>query len=152
MLAHSFDRFYVVIKFILPTINDLKFSTINFDETYEYLQEKNGCNREAKEYISDLRVYCKKIVPFIHYYREQISSFNCKVHYILMNEISLILLNLPKIRKEKRGIITSLITGFIGLAHDCISSDLLNRRLKALHKAVKAMENKVNYSVINLFI
>ena len=27
MLAHSFDRFYVVTKFILPTIKDLKFST-----------------------------------------------------------------------------------------------------------------------------
>ena len=25
MLSHSFDRFYVVIKFILPTIGDLKF-------------------------------------------------------------------------------------------------------------------------------
>ena len=27
MLAHSFDRFYVVIKFILPSI-DLNFSTL----------------------------------------------------------------------------------------------------------------------------
>ena len=26
MEAHSFDRFYVVIKFILPTMDDLKFS------------------------------------------------------------------------------------------------------------------------------
>ena len=25
MLSHSFDRFYVVTKFILPNINDLKF-------------------------------------------------------------------------------------------------------------------------------
>ena len=25
MLAHSFDRFYVVTKFMLPTIGDLKF-------------------------------------------------------------------------------------------------------------------------------
>ena len=33
VLAHSFDRFYVVTKFILPTISDLKFSTINFNET-----------------------------------------------------------------------------------------------------------------------
>ena len=33
MLAHSLDRFYVVTKFILPNINDLKFSTINFDDT-----------------------------------------------------------------------------------------------------------------------
>ena len=39
-LAHSFDRFYVVIKFILPLINNLKFSTTNFDETCDYLQEE----------------------------------------------------------------------------------------------------------------
>ena len=29
MLAHSFERFYVVTKFILPTVKDLKFSAIN---------------------------------------------------------------------------------------------------------------------------
>ena len=28
MLAHSFDRFYVVTKFILPTLDDLKLSPI----------------------------------------------------------------------------------------------------------------------------
>ena len=63
MLAHSFDRFYVVTKFILPIINDLKFSAIDFNETCDYLQEKNGCNEDAQEYISDLRIYCKKIIP-----------------------------------------------------------------------------------------
>ena len=31
MLAHSFDRFYVVTKFMLPTIGDLKFSKLDFD-------------------------------------------------------------------------------------------------------------------------
>ena len=29
MLAHSFDRFYVVTRFVLPTVKDLKFSTLN---------------------------------------------------------------------------------------------------------------------------
>ena len=29
MLTHSFNRFYVVTKFILPTMKDLKFSTLN---------------------------------------------------------------------------------------------------------------------------
>ena len=42
MLAHSFDRFYVVTNFILHTVNDLKFSVINFDEKCEYLQEEKG--------------------------------------------------------------------------------------------------------------
>ena len=80
MLVHFFDRFYVVTKFILPSVNDLNFSTIYFNETCDYLQEKNGCNENAKEYISLPTLYCKKIVPFVHYYREQISSFNCTTH------------------------------------------------------------------------
>ena len=29
MLAHSFDRFYIVIKFILPSIEDIKFLNQN---------------------------------------------------------------------------------------------------------------------------
>ena len=62
-----------------------------------------------KEYISDLRPYCKKIVPFVHYYRKQISSYNHTAHNILMNEISLILPNFPKARQEKRITIASLI-------------------------------------------
>ena len=64
MLAHSFDRFYVVTKFILPSVND-------FDETLNYLQGENGCDHNSREYISDPRLYCRKIVPFIHFYRKQ---------------------------------------------------------------------------------
>ena len=37
MLSHSFDRFYVVTKFILPTICDLKFSAIDFDSECYHL-------------------------------------------------------------------------------------------------------------------
>ena len=46
----------------------------------------------------------------------------------------------PKVRKEKRVIITSLISDCIGLAYEGIASFLHNNR----HKAVKAMETKVN--------
>ena len=41
MLVHSFDRFYVVAKFILPSIGDLNFSTLNYDNTCGYLDNKN---------------------------------------------------------------------------------------------------------------
>ena len=37
-----------------------------------------------------------------------------------------------------------LITGFIGLSYEGISSFLHNRRHKALHKTVKVMETTVN--------
>ena len=45
-------------------------------------------------------------------------------------------------RKEKGGIITSLNSGFIGLAYEGISSFLHHRRHKTLHKAVKAWKIK----------
>ena len=67
----------------------------------DYLQEKYECNENSKEYISDLRVYCKMIMPFVNYFKEQISSFNCTAQNILMNEISLILPNLLIDRKER---------------------------------------------------
>ena len=33
MLAYLFDRFYIVTKFMLPSIGDIKFSNLNFDHT-----------------------------------------------------------------------------------------------------------------------
>ena len=64
------------------------------------------------------------------------------MHDILHNEIDLILLQFPKVRKEKRDIITLLLSGFMGLAYEGISSFLHHRGHKALHKVVKAMETK----------
>ena len=143
MLAHSFDRFYVVMKFILPTIDDLKFSTIKCDEKCEYLKKEEGCTDKVKEHILDLIMYCRKIRPFLHYYRDQAYSSNHTAYNILKKKISLILPQYTE-RKVKWGIITSLISGFIGLAYEGISSFLHHRRHKALHKAVKAMETKAN--------
>ena len=37
MLAQSFNRFYVVAKFILPSVDDLKFPPIDFDSECIYL-------------------------------------------------------------------------------------------------------------------
>ena len=37
MLSHSFDTFYVVMKFVLPTVQDLKFLPIEFDSNCSYL-------------------------------------------------------------------------------------------------------------------
>ena len=61
MLAYSFDGFYVVTKFILPTVEVLRFSTLSFDDKCEYLQESKGQNSEEKQYILDVITYCRKI-------------------------------------------------------------------------------------------
>ena len=67
MLAHSFDRFYVVTKFILPFIKDLKFSKLNYDSTCAYLAEKNRHTAEDKKYILDLLAYYRKRKPYVDY-------------------------------------------------------------------------------------
>ena len=58
-----------------------------------------------------------KIVPFVDFHKKQIDYYNKAFDSILTNEISLILPNFPKNRKEKRGLVTLLVTGFIGLAY-----------------------------------
>ena len=63
-------------------------------------------------------------------------SLNDTAHHILKNEIDLILPQIPA--RQKRGIITVLVSGFIGLAYEGISSFLHNRKHKALHKAVSS--------------
>ena len=90
----------------------------------------------------------EKIKPYVDYYKQQIKSYNNTVHHILKNEIDFILPQLPT--KQKWGIITALVSGFIGLVYEGISSFLHNRRHKALHKAVKALDSKTTIQhVIN---
>ena len=98
----------------MPTVKDLTFSALNFDAKCEYLQEKDKeHNSEAREHISDLITYCRKIKPYIYFYKQQIVSLNQTVHYILKNEIDSILPQFPTNRIEKKGIFTLLISGFI---------------------------------------
>ena len=80
-----------------------------------------------------LKIYCEKIVPFIDFYNKQIFSYNHTAHNIL-NEISLMLPHFQKDRKEKRTIIASLLTGFIGLTYEGISSYLHTERQKPCTK------------------
>ena len=47
MLTHSFDRIYVVTKFMLPLLGDLKFSDINYDDTCAYLDNRNAQDTET---------------------------------------------------------------------------------------------------------
>ena len=121
MLAHSFDRFYIVTKFMLPSLKDIKFSNLNFDESCMYTNRKYTPHTDASEYLSELQTYCNKIKPFVSYYYKLIASYNTTVHNILANEIRPLL---PQISKQKCGLITTLVSGFIGLAYEGISSFL----------------------------
>ena len=140
MLVHSFDRFYLVTKFILPSIDDLDFSKLNYDNTCAYLDNNITHSTEKKKHMVDLMTFCKKIKPVVVYYKNMIKSYNNMACNILENEINLILPQIPS--KHICQIITMLVSSFIGLAYEGISSFLHNKRNKVLHKAIKAMDNK----------
>ena len=102
--------------------------------------------------IKDIKCYCVKIVSHINYYSKQIAYYNQTATDILTNELALILPTFSNQNRQKRGIITSLISGFIGLAYKGISSFLQCKRQKALHKAVHAIEIKQIYDATRYFI
>ena len=56
MLTHSFDRFYVVTKFEMPKIEDLKVTTFSFDLTCNYLNSQ-------KTFMQRYLKHCKRIAP-----------------------------------------------------------------------------------------
>ena len=142
MLAHLFDRFYVVAKFMLPSIEDINFSKLCYDNMCAYLDNKHTHGVDTRKHMLDLMTFFKKIKPFVVYYKRLIKSYNHTEHNILESEINLILPQVSK--KQKCGIITMLVSSFIGLAYEGTSSFLNLKRNKAIHMAVKAMDNKAN--------
>ena len=70
MLAHSFERFYVVIKFILPTMNDVKLSPTKYDKECKYMHDLDDKDSEQiKENVRDLLSYCAKLKPYMSFYK-----------------------------------------------------------------------------------
>ena len=121
MLAHSFDRFYIIMKFMLPSAKDIKFSNLNFDESCVYMDKKYAPHTDSSIYLSELQMYCNKIKPFVSYYSKLTASYNTTAHNILANKIRQLL---PQISKQKCGLSTTLVSGFIGLAYEGISNFL----------------------------
>ena len=92
MLSHPFDRFYVITKFVLPTLDDLKLSPIKYDKECKYLRNiDDEDNEQIKQNIKDLLFYCLKLRPFVALYKMQISAHNLTAHKILKNKVDLIL-------------------------------------------------------------
>ena len=61
MLAHSFDRFYVITKFILPTLDDLKLYPIKYDKECQYLRNLDDEDDDRiKQNIKDLFLIVQK--------------------------------------------------------------------------------------------
>ena len=134
----------MVTKFELPKVQDLQFTTIPYDKYCKHLEDAKLKGGLSLGLIDEIKTYCIKIAPYIHYYKKQIEYYNQTATDIMTNKIALMLPTFNKHERQKIGIITSLITGFIGLAYEGISSFLHQRRQKALQKAVNVMKDKVD--------
>ena len=98
-------------------------------------------NMDSRKYLTELKTYCNKIKPFVSYYSKLINSYNKTAHNILEYEIKPLL---PQISRQKGGIITTLVSGFIGLAYEGISSFLQRKSKNALQKVINAMGNEAS--------
>ena len=78
-------------------------------------------NMDSSKYLTELKAYCSKIKPFVSHYSNLIKSYNATVYNILENEIKPLL---PQISRQKHGIVTKLVSGFIDLAYEGTSSFL----------------------------
>ena len=60
MLAHSFDRFYVITMFILPTLDDSKLSPIRYDKDCTYICDLDDQDNERiKQNMRFTFILCK---------------------------------------------------------------------------------------------
>ena len=64
MLSYSFDRFYVVTKFELPKVKDLRLATLDFDLNWSFL---NG----EEKHMTKLKRHCLRIAPYIGFIKNK---------------------------------------------------------------------------------
>ena len=140
MLGHSFDRFYVLTKYEMPKIEDLKLTTFTFDFACRHLMyDKTVMQKYLK--------HCQRIVPYFRLYQKQVQYYNETAYNILQNEIDLILPTLNKPNRKKRflsAVFGTVASKFIGLAFEGISSFLHHKRHRVLNKAIKQINERQN--------
>ena len=99
MLAHSFERFYIVTKFILSMMDDLELSPI-YDKECNYLHNLDDENNDQiKENMKDLLSFCAELRPYMAFYKMQIKAHNKTTYHILKNEVDLINLSSQRMKK-----------------------------------------------------
>ena len=99
----------------------MNFSKFNFKDNCEYLRKRvNGHYHRIEKCVLDLIDYCRKIKPYVHFYKQQTELLNDTAHHILGNVIDIVLPKFLENRRQKRGIFETLISGFISLSYEGI--------------------------------
>ena len=152
MLAHSFDRFYVVTRIEIPKVSDLNLTMFQFDYNCSHVANiEKGTRFKIPDMMQNMfKQYCKNLIPYMYLYKHQVEYYEKTVYNILEKDIGMIL---PKFgntdnnvqsKCPKRQIISALISGFIGLAFEGISSYLQHKQQKALQQAMHTMNKRMN--------
>ena len=135
MLSHSFIRFYVVMKIEIPKVLDLNLTLFQFDYNCSHVVNiEKGTSFKIPSTIKEMfNVYCKNIIPYMYLYKHKEEYYEKTVYDILEKDTGLILprfedrkMNVNQ-KHQKRQIISALISGFIGLAFESISSFLQHK-------------------------
>ena len=138
MLAHSFDRFYVVTKVELPKVSDLNLTMFQFDYNCSHIASVKrmviGFTFKVTNTILNIfRKYCRNLILYMYLYKHQVEYYEKTVYNILEKDIGMILPNFGNTesnvlsKRPKRQILSAIISGFIGLAFEGISSYLQHK-------------------------
>ena len=148
MLSHSPDRFYMVTKIEIPKVSHLNLTMFQFDYNCSHVVniEKDTRFKIPSTIKEMFDLYCKNIVPYMYLCKHQVEYYKKMVYEILERDIGVIL---PRFEdrdnlKQKRQITSALISGFIGLVYEGISSFLQHKQEKALQQAMHTINKKAS--------
>ena len=93
MLAHLFDRFYVVTRIEIPKVLDLNLTVFQFDYNCSHFTNiEKDTKFKVPSMIKDMfKVYCKNIIPYMYLYKHQVEYYEKTVYNILEKDTGLIL-------------------------------------------------------------
>ena len=115
---------------------DLNLTVFQFDYNCNHVAHiEKDTKFKIPSTIKDMfKVYCRNIIPHMYLYKHQVEYYEKTLYNILEKDIGMIL---PKFgstenndiqsKRPKRQIISALISGFIGLAFEGISSYLQHK-------------------------
>ena len=85
MLAHSFDRFYVVTRIEIPKVSDLNLTVFQFDYNCTHVKNiEKSTKFKVPDMIRDMfNVYCRNIIPYMYLYKHQVEYYEKMVYNIL---------------------------------------------------------------------
>ena len=159
ILAHLFDRFYVVTRIEIPKVLDLNLTMFQFDSNCTHVVHiENDTKFKVPDMIRDMfNVYCRNIIPYMYLYKHQVEYYEKTVYNILEKDIGMILPKFGNIDSHiqskcpKRQIISALVSGFIGLGFEGILSYLHHKQRKALQQAMHTMNKRINIEQNRVF-